>query len=132
MKKYQICKKCVIDNLSHRDVKFDKLGVCSYCTNFKNNIKPFLIQNKKSKNQNINFKKNLKTQNNKDYDCLIGVSGGVDSSYLVYHAVENLKLNPLLYHVDTGWNNAIAVSNIEKLINIAILNQKNLLSIEQS
>ena len=116
MKKYQICKKCVIDNLSYRNVEFDEHGVCAYCTNFQNNIEPFLIQNKKSKNQNINFKKNLNTQNNKDYDCLIGVSGGVDSSYLVYHAVENLKLNPILYHVDTGWNNAIAVSNIEKLI----------------
>ena len=118
MKKYQICIKCVIDNQSYKDVKFNREGICTYCINFKNNIEPLLNKlGKDEKNYTKNFKNRLQKQKNKEYDCLIGVSGGVDSSYLVYHAVRKLNLRPLLYHVDTGWNNAIAVSNIEKLLN---------------
>jgi len=119
MRKYQICKKCVIDNSSYLNVTFNNKGVCSYCLNFENNIQPILIKNLQNKNYSSNLKQKLKYSKNihkSEYDCLIGVSGGVDSSYLVYHAVNNLNLKPLLYHVDTGWNNSIAVSNIEKIM----------------
>ena len=119
MKKYQICKKCVIDNSSYQNVTFNNKGICSYCLNFEKNIQPLLIKNLQNKNYAIELKKKLNYSKNihkSEYDCLIGVSGGVDSSYLVYHAVNNLNLKPLLYHVDTGWNNAIAVSNIEKIM----------------
>ena len=117
---YQICEKCVIDNTSYTNVTFNQHGICSYCLNFDKNIKPKLIKNLNNKYFSKNLRRKLylaKKLNNSNYDCLIGVSGGVDSSYLVYHAVTNLKLKPLLYHVDTGWNNSIAVSNIEKIIN---------------
>lgn len=119
MKKYKICNTCIIDNCYDVNVKFLN-GKCSYCINFENNIYPSLIKNLKKKKQfedNLIKKLNYDRRKNKsDYDCLIGISGGVDSTFLVYHVVKNLNLKPLLYHVDTGWNNRIAVSNIEKLI----------------
>ena len=52
-----------------------------------------------------------------DYDCLIGLSGGIDSSFLLHLAVNELNLHPLVFHVDAGWNSNIATSNIENLIN---------------
>ena len=64
----------------------------------------------------MNLKNKLKIKNLKNnYNCLIGVSGGVDSSYLVHIAKEN-SLNPLLVHFDNGWNSELAVSNIKKLV----------------
>ena len=120
MSEYQICKKCVVDNLSYKNVKFDVNGTCNFCNNFKAKIKPILEWNytnhQKLKKELINKIYKLKKNNKSKYDCLIGVSGGVDSSYLVYHAVINLKLNPLLYHVDTGWNNSIATNNISRIV----------------
>lgn len=119
MIKYKICKSCVIDTNYDINVKFYD-NLCSYCINYKKNIKPALKKNldnqKKFSNYLIKKLKNDKKKNKTNYDCIIGVSGGVDSSFLVYYVVNELKLKPLLYHVDTGWNNQIAVSNIEKLI----------------
>ena len=60
----------------------------------------------------LNIKKKSKKN---DYDCIIGMSGGIDSSYLVYLAVEKMGLNPLVFHVDGGWNSQVAVNNIEKI-----------------
>ena len=118
-KTYQICKSCVMDT-SDKNIKFDQSGVCDYCQNYNSVIKPYLDDNiKNSEVYFDNLVKNLKRQHSKnksEYDCLIGFSGGIDSSYLVYYVVQELKLNPLLFHVDTGWNNKIAISNIENFI----------------
>lgn len=120
MLNYQICNHCVIDNISHQNVIFDTNGVCNFCNNFKQKIKPVLEWNYLNQDKlNKNLLKTIHKINKKSkskYDCLIGVSGGVDSSYLVYHAVQNLKLKPILYHVDTGWNNSIATNNISRLV----------------
>ncbi len=119
MNNYQRCVNCVVDNQYNYQIKFDKFGICSYCQNFKNKISPILVKNKSiSKKLNNDLVKKIKKNKNSNYDCIIGVSGGVDSSYLVYHTVRNLRLKPILLHVDTGWNNSIAVSNIEKLVNV--------------
>ena len=119
MKSYKICNTCIIDNSYDVNVEFYD-GKCSYCKNYDKNIKPLLKNNfNKKKEYASNLVNKIKKDKKKylsSYDCLIGVSGGVDSSFLVYHAVKNLKLNPLIYHVDTGWNNKIAVSNIEKIL----------------
>jgi N-acetyl sugar amidotransferase len=102
------------------NIKFDENGTCSYCLNYNEKIKPYLKNKSKESsywfgNLKLQLKRDsLKT--NFDYDCVIGLSGGVDSSYLVYYAVKYLKIKPLIFHVDTGWNNKVAVSNIEKLI----------------
>ena len=64
------------------------------------------------------LKKDIKSRTSPDqeYDCIIGLSGGIDSSYLLHLAVNELSLNPLVFHVDAGWNSSIASNNIEKLI----------------
>lgn len=115
----KVCNSCVMDTTAS-NIKFDVNGRCSYCENNLKNIKPYLKNNLlKSEIWFKNLKNKLKNeskQNKFNYDCIIGLSGGVDSSYLVYYIVKHLKLNPLIFHVDTGWNNKIAVSNIEKII----------------
>ena len=117
---HTICKTCLIDNISYKYTKFNTDGICEYCVNFEKNTKKILDYNLKNSQK---FKHNLikqliisKNKNKVNYDCIIGVSGGVDSSYLVYYVVKKLNLRPILYHVDTGWDSRIAVSNIEKIV----------------
>ncbi len=115
-REYQICENCVMDT-SDSNIIFDKNGVCDYCLNYRNNILPNWKTG--TEGNKIIFKeieKIKKHGKNKDYDCLIGISGGVDSSYLTYLAKEKFQLRPLIFHVDGGWNTQIATNNIEKLI----------------
>ena len=116
MKKYRICTNCVMDS-SDPAISFDKEGICSHCNSFYSKTLPYW---KKLLNENSlsDLKKdiNLRRSNKSSYDCLIGLSGGIDSSYLVHLAVKELKLKPLVFHVDSGWNSNIASNNIEKLI----------------
>ena len=116
---YQICNQCIMDT-TDKNITFNQNGVCDYCINYKKNIKTYLEENiENNEKYFFNLKadlKNHKKKGNSEYDCLIGFSGGVDSSYLVYYVINELKLKPLLFHVDTGWNNKIAISNIEKFI----------------
>ena len=116
IKDNKICTRCVMDRSAPK-ISFNSEGLCCYCQNFDSKIKPIW------KNDNANFKElksivsNIKKQQTKEeFDCLIGVSGGVDSSYLTYFATEELKLRPLIIHVDAGWNSKVAVENIEKII----------------
>lgn len=116
-KDYQICNKCVMDT-SDYNIKFDQNGICDHCQNFEMNLKKVLLENY-SRNEKKIFKisKKIKYHKNKSgYDCIIGLSGGVDSSYLAHFVVKKLKLTPLVVHVDTGWNSIESVHNIEKLI----------------
>jgi N-acetyl sugar amidotransferase len=96
-------------------IKFDSSGVCSHCLNFDQNIKPnWFPDNGAEKLQSI--VQTIKSERKKhEYDCIIGLSGGVDSAYLAYKVVE-LGLKPLVVHVDGGWNSEIAVKNIENII----------------
>ena len=98
------------------NIIFDQTGVCNYCNNFEKNIAPYwrIINNKNSLSKIIKKIKSL--SEGKEYDCIIGVSGGVDSSYLLHLAVKEFNLRPLVYHVDTGWNSQVAVENIEKIL----------------
>ena len=116
--KEQICTNCVMDTTDSL-IQFDEKGVCDHCNNFQKNIKPsWPLYNstfEELKSQAIKIKKSR--AKNSEYDCLIGISGGVDSSYMAYYAKEVLGLNPMMYHIDAGWNSDIAVSNINKVIN---------------
>ncbi len=113
---YQICSNCIMDT-SDPKVTFDEKGWCDYCRNYHQNIIP-------SWNPNENGLKELqplldkikKEGKNKSHDCLIGLSGGIDSSYVAYLAKEKFGLRPMLFHVDAGWNSQEAVNNIEKLV----------------
>ena len=94
-------------------IKFNKIGICDYCQNFEKNILPHWYTND-SGNAILEKQINeIKSKGrNKKYDCLIGISGGVDSTYLTHLAVKELKLRPLIIHVDAGWNSQEAVNNI--------------------
>jgi N-acetyl sugar amidotransferase len=113
--KFVVCKSCVMDT-SDEKIKFDENGICDYCQNFKKRIKKNFENFNTSKKKIFEIAENIKKNSNSKYDCLIGISGGVDSSYLAYFVKKELKLNPLVIHVDTGWNSLESTNNIEKII----------------
>ena len=112
----KICSNCVMDTTDPAII-FDSNGVCDHCITFYNKILPFWKTDENS--QSIlkeKIEKIKKSSINNDFDCIMGVSGGIDSSYLLYMMVEKFNLKPLVFHVDAGWNSQIAVNNIERLI----------------
>jgi N-acetyl sugar amidotransferase len=114
---YQICSKTIMDT-SDPYIQFDKDGISDYFYNYQNNILPNWHTDEKGQEEMFRMAERIKKENkNKDFDCIIGVSGGLDSSYATYLAKEVLGLRPLVFHVDAGWNSNQAVSNIEKLLN---------------
>lgn len=114
---YQICTKTIMDT-SDPNIKFNFVGESDYYTNFQKNIKPFWNTGLKGNEELMLLAKKIKKNGKgKDFDCIIGVSGGLDSSYVAYVAKKIMGLRPLLFHVDAGWNTDKAVGNIEKLVN---------------
>jgi len=102
---------------SDPNIDFNENGVCSYCTNFDVTIKPSWHPDQESECRLARLASIIRDAGKgKDFDCIIGLSGGLDSSYAAYIAVEKMRLRPLLFHVDAGWNTDQAVSNIEKLV----------------
>ncbi|MCS3607575.1 N-acetyl sugar amidotransferase [Erwinia rhapontici] len=113
MRKYQICNTCIMDTTDPH-ITFNNSGICEYCQNFDGFIKPNWKEDPAAlKSMADSIKADSK---NSDFDCIIGLSGGLDSSYAAYVAKEKMGLRPLLFHVDAGWNTDQAVGNIEKLI----------------
>lgn len=113
---YQVCSNCVMDTTDSKIV-FDEKGQCDHCNNFYQNIKPNWHTDERGQKRLEEMVKRIKKDGkNKEYDCIIGISGGVDSSYLLYYAKEVLGLRPLAFSVDTGWTLNVAVENIEKLV----------------
>ena len=113
---YRICANCIMDT-SDSDIVFDARGWCDYCNNYYSNILPNWHTDERGAallQQQVDRIK--RDGRGKSHDCLIGISGGVDSSYLTYIAVEKLGLRPLMFHVDAGWNSQQAVNNIERMI----------------
>jgi len=98
-------------------IEFHADDLCNYCINFKNNLDPYWDTGKQG-NEVLNKLSNaiLNQAKGKEFDCIIGLSGGLDSSYLAHVAVKKMGLKPLLFHVDAGWNTDQAVGNIEKLV----------------
>jgi len=102
---------------SDPNIRFDDRGWCDYCTNFHESILPNWHTNEQGERELMQFAEKIKAAGKgKDFDCIIGLSGGLDSSYLSYIAKEKMGLRPLLFHVDAGWNTDQAVGNIEKLV----------------
>lgn len=113
---YQICTECIMDT-SDPNIQFDKKGQCDYCSNFKSDIKPSWDIDLENDDSLMKLSKKIKTEGSgKDFDCIIGLSGGLDSSYVAYIVTQKMGLRPLLFHVDAGWNTDQAVGNIEKLV----------------
>lgn len=115
-RKSQICSNCIMDT-TDPDITFDDNGKCDYCRNFEENILPDWHTDDRGRRELEEIANKIKIAGKgKDHDCLIGISGGVDSSYVALIAKERLGLRPLLFHVDAGWNSEISVSNIHRLI----------------
>ncbi len=113
---YQICQNCIMDT-SDSGIVFDERGWCDYCNNYYDNIVPNWHPDARGEREIMAQVDRIKRDGQgRDHDCLIGLSGGVDSSYVTYIAKEKFGLRPLLYHVDAGWNSQQAVNNIEKLV----------------
>ncbi len=113
---YRICVNCIMDT-SDAGISFDEQGRCDHCKNFYENIKPNWNPGPESEAALQRIADKIRADGkDRDHDCLIGISGGVDSSYLTYLARAKLGLRPLIFHVDAGWNSQQAVNNIEKLI----------------
>jgi N-acetyl sugar amidotransferase len=115
-REYQRCTQCVMDTTDSK-ISFDEHGVCDHCRNFERRIKPYW----KPKENDFEGLEKLaqeirKAGKGRDYDCILGLSGGADSSYLAYIAKEVMNLRPLAFVVDTGWNLNVAVENIEKIV----------------
>jgi len=115
MREYQVCTNCVLDT-SDPHISFDENGVCDLCNDYKNTVEPNLDY-KKLKDELYRTVDKIKSDGrNRDFDCLIGMSGGIDSSYMLHLAVEEFGLRPLVFHVDGGWNSELGVHNIQVMV----------------
>lgn len=113
---YQICTNCIMDT-SDPNILFDDRGWCDYCGNFSANILPNWHTDEKGEAELMKVAEKIREDGKgRDFDCIIGLSGGLDSSYCTYVVKEIMGLRPLLLHVDAGWNTDQAVGNIEKLV----------------
>lgn len=112
-----ICTKCVMDS-TDPEITFNSSGVCSHCITFEEKVKPVWYPGtpKAEKELDSIIKQIKHEQRHEEYDAIIGLSGGVDSSYLAYWAVKHAGLRLLAVHVDAGWNSELAVQNIEKIV----------------
>lgn len=111
-----ICTNCVMDTTDSA-ITFDARGVCDHCNTFYSQVQPNWDTGETGKVELARMVDAIRASGKgKDFDCIIGMSGGIDSSYLVYAAKEVMGLRPLVFHVDAGWNSQIAVNNIERLV----------------
>lgn len=114
---YQICTKTIMDT-TDPNIVFDEQGISDYYHNYHNVIVPNWHTDEKGHAELMQVAAKIKKEGEgKDFDCIIGLSGGLDSSYVAYVAKEIMGIRPLLFHVDAGWNTDKAVGNIEKLCN---------------
>lgn len=112
---YQICTRCVMDT-TDPEITFDDQGVCNHCHDFEQVTKPNWFPNEEGNQKLQQIFQKIKTfGQGRSYDCILGLSGGVDSSYLALK-VHEWGLRPLVVHVDAGWNSELAVANIEAIV----------------
>ena len=115
-REYQICSNCIMDTTDPH-IAFDGRGWCDHCRNYNENILPnWRLGELGEKILAPTIEKIKNDGKGRDHDCLIGISGGVDSSYLTMLAKEKFGLRPLIFHVDAGWNSQVSANNINRLI----------------
>jgi 3'-phosphoadenosine 5'-phosphosulfate sulfotransferase (PAPS reductase)/FAD synthetase len=107
----KVCSRCILDDRIP-GIIFDENGVCQYCKIHDELKKIYPLNNKGQENINNLIKKVRRKGKRKKYDCIIGVSGGTDSTYTLYQLVK-LGMRPLAIHFDNGWDSDIAVRNIK-------------------
>lgn len=115
-KQHQVCTRCVMDTTA-ANISFDERGVCNFCTYFENQVTRvvFASEDERQARKKAFIEKVKSAGKGKRYDCIIGVSGGVDSSYVLHLAVKE-GLRPLAVHMDNNWNSELASNNIKNLV----------------
>ena len=115
-KAYQICSRCVMDT-SDPGIHVNDTGVCDHCVEFEHQVKPNWHTDERGHRELEKLIVDIKRTGKKhDFDCILGLSGGVDSSFMLHMAVKEFGLRPLVFHVDGGWNSELAVHNINVMI----------------
>jgi len=112
----KICSNCVMDT-TDAAIRFDISGVCDHCRDFYNNVEPNWhtdVRGHAVLSRTIDDVR--KAGKGQDFDCILGLSGGLDSSYMLHLLVKEYGLRPLVFHVDGGWNSDLAVNNIQMLV----------------
>jgi N-acetyl sugar amidotransferase len=112
---YRRCIQCVMDTTDPL-IQFDRSGVCSHCRKYEAYLSRVGDASARAAKLDAIVKGVQDRGRGRDYDCLMGLSGGVDSSYLAWFAVRHLGLRPLVVHVDAGWNSELAVNNIQNVV----------------
>jgi len=112
---YRRCTRCVMDT-TDPDILFDEKGFCNHCTEYFNSESRFVSKGHQGKKKMETIVEQIKEAGKgKDYDCVLGVSGGTDSSYVAYLALKN-GLRVLLTHFDNGWNAPVGEKNVEAIL----------------
>ncbi len=116
MSEIKVCKRCVMDNRSDETIKFDENGICNYCTDSLARMNEVYFPNEEGQKKLLDMVNMLKLEGKgKKYDCMMGLSGGLDSSYLAYLMAKH-GLRILAVHIDDGLNTETAEENIRKLV----------------
>lgn len=114
--KYQICNCCVMDT-TDEDMIFDSNGVCMRCNEYNQRILPEWNYGKGHEKELTCLIEEVKQKGiGKEYDCLFGLSGGLDSCYLLHLAIKEWGLRPYVIHIDTGWNLPVTEENIKRIV----------------
>lgn len=112
---HQVCTRCVMDTTDPA-IEFDEQGVCSHCHKFEVETRKGWFPNEEGKAKLAQMIDQMRARGRgKAYDCILGLSGGIDSSYMALR-IKDWGLRPLVVHVDAGWNSELAVGNIEKIV----------------
>lgn len=113
---YRICTNCVMDT-SDEMISFDDAGVCDHCRDIQENVLPEWDTGPKGRAALEMMARDIRASGRgKEFDCILGLSGGLDSSFMLHYIVTELGLRPLVFHVDGGWNTDLAVNNIQMLV----------------
>lgn len=113
---YQVCTRTVLDT-SYPGLIFDRDGISSQYWDYQNVVKPNWHPDEEGRRElERRVEMIRKDGRGRDFDCLLGLSGGVDSSYMLHVMVQEFGLRPLVFHVDGGWNSELSVHNIHVLV----------------
>jgi N-acetyl sugar amidotransferase len=114
-KAYQQCTRCIMDT-TDVEILFDEKGQCNHCTTYFEDAKFYVYSGKETDEALAELVAKIKEDGkNSEYDCMVGVSGGVDSTYVAYLS-KQLGLRVLAFHFDNGWNSELAVKNVENIV----------------
>jgi N-acetyl sugar amidotransferase len=110
------CARCIMDETA-KDITFDEQGICNYCSGFLEKKAKHIAWDEPERERRLSTLLQMvkRSSGGKRYDCIVGLSGGVDSSWTLVRAIE-LGLRPLAVHMDSGWNSELAQNNIANLV----------------